>query len=174
MWYVIQTITGKEDELIAMMRVILDPALYRDCFVMRAEWMKRLGGVWQVQIRPLFPGYVIVDTERPEELFLALKGVPRFSRLLGNGRFAFTALEAEERAFLRILAESGGTCPHLARRSLVETSPDGAILCVHDLLARLRPQIERINLHKRYAIVRVPFLHEERTAILGIRLKKDT
>lgn len=107
MWYVIQTVTGKEEELIDMMNTILERDLYRDCFIIRAEWMKRLGGQWQTQVRPLFPGYVFVDSEQPEELFFSLKRVPRFSRIIGNGRFVFTPVEESEKTFLETLMWGG-------------------------------------------------------------------
>ena len=103
MWYVIQTVTGKEEELITFIRTILSRELYTDCFVIKTEWMKRLGGEWQVQVRPLFPGYVFIDTKMPEILFFELKSVPRFSKLLGNGKNEFIAVNESEKRFLEIL-----------------------------------------------------------------------
>ena len=70
MWYVIQTVTGKEEELMLFIRNILCRERYESCFVIYAQWMKRLGGEWQIQVRPLFPGYVFIDTEEPERLYM--------------------------------------------------------------------------------------------------------
>ena len=179
MWYVIQTVTGKEEELTDMMNTILERDLYRDCFIIRAEWMKRLGGQWQTQVRPLFPGYVFVDSEQPEELFFSLKRVPRFSRIIGNGRFEFTPVEESEKTFLETLMwgdVSGGESDensYLVRRSLIDTTEDGKIFGIHGALRLFEDQIERISLHKRYAVVRVRFLQREQTVLLGIRLGKD-
>ena len=179
MWYVIQTVTGKEEELIDMMNTILGRDLYRDCFIIWAEWMKRLGGQWQIQVRPLFPGYVFVDSEQPEDLFFSLKRVPRFSRIIGNGRFVFTPVEESEKTFLETLMWGGNSgrekveSDYLVRRSLIDTTKDGKISRIHGALRLFENQIERVSLHKRYAVVRVRFLQREQTVLLGIRLGKD-
>ncbi len=43
MWYVIQTITGKEEELMLFMRTILCREHFDNSFVIYAEWMKKAG-----------------------------------------------------------------------------------------------------------------------------------
>ena len=101
MWYVIQTIAGKEEELAAGLGAVMAGEgceCGRDCFVIRAEWLKRLGGEWRTQVRPLFPGYVFAETDDPGALFLRLKLAPKFARLLGTGEYEFTALEPGEEA----------------------------------------------------------------------------
>ena len=101
MWYVIQTITGKEEELMLFMRTILCREHFDNSFVIYAEWMKRLGGEWQIQVRPLFPGYVFIETKEPDRLYMELKAVPKFSRLLGTGKDEFVPVSEEEEQFLR-------------------------------------------------------------------------
>ena len=81
MWYVIQTITGKEEELMLFMRTILCREHFDNSFVIYAEWMKRLGGEWQIQVRPLFPGYVFIETKEPDRLYMELKAVRDFWEL---------------------------------------------------------------------------------------------
>ncbi len=183
MWYVIQTVTGKEEELITFIRTILSRELYTDCFVIRAEWMKRLGGEWQVQVRPLFPGYVFIDTKMPEILFFELKSVPRFSKLLGNGKNEFIAVNESEKRFLEILTgaqdreteegalEMGRSL--IVKRSLIETGEDGAVMNIQGPLNYFQDQIRQINYHKRYAVVEMNLFHRDQTVLFGIRLKKD-
>ena len=129
MWYVIQTVTGKEEELMLFIRNILCRERYESCFVIYAQWMKRLGGEWQIQVRPLFPGYVFIDTEEPERLYMELKAV--------------------------------------------ETELDGGIRSMEGALSCFTSDDVRLNLHKRYAVVKTRMLGEERTLVFGIRLKKD-
>ena len=107
MWYVIQTTTGKEEELVAGIHAVLAGKGYRDCFVIRAEWLKRLGGTWRLKVCPLFPGYVFMETDDPGRIFQGLKQVPKFSKILGNGAFEFTAVEEEERRLLERLCGMG-------------------------------------------------------------------
>ena len=189
MWYVIQTITGKEEELRLRLDALLDRERFHDCFIIRAEWMKRLGGKWEIQVRPLFPGYVFVETGEPEALFLRLKEMPGYARLLGNGRYEFTALEEEEEAFLKTLCRieeeeapktSGRAdreemaASRTGRRWLVGLSaakpeePPGEGWTIRGPLKAFEKHIERINLHKRYAVVRVTMGRRERTVLLGL------
>ena len=73
MWYVLQTTTGQEEKLVQMIRELVAPELYEDCFVAYYErvWRKQQQSV--VHVERLFPGYVFVVTQDPEELFLAKK-----------------------------------------------------------------------------------------------------
>ena len=172
MWYVIQTETGKEEELIAGMHR-MDRLKKKDsigeCFMIRAEWLKRLGGKWRLQVRPLFPGYVFAETDRPEELYLRLKEIPKFSRLLGSGSFEFTALEPDEEDFLKRICHEDENQQRrwLVRLSAVETV-SGAIRRIEGPLKTFEKQIERINFHKRYAVVRVKMCHREQTVLFGL------
>ncbi len=174
MWYVIQTMTGKEEDLRLQLNALPGRECFYECFIIRAEWLKRLGGRWEAQVRPLFPGYVFVETGRPEELFLKLKETPAYARLLGNGRYEFTAVEEEEEDFLRTICQMGqeeGGVPGSGKRRLVRLStarPLGEGWQIRGPLKAFEKQIERINLHKRYAVVRVSMGRREQTVLFGL------
>ena len=91
MWYVIQTMTGREQELVdlitdrqkAVNELInvggqsagdeaykrTDDSRTRDrCFVIKREVVWRRQGECIKHTETLFPGYVFVDTESPQEL----------------------------------------------------------------------------------------------------------
>ena len=55
MWYVIQTITGKEEELARAVSAYLSPALCEACFTVKRRFIKRLGGEWVTVKEILFP-----------------------------------------------------------------------------------------------------------------------
>lgn len=180
MWYVIQTVTGKEEELMLFMRTILCREHFRDCFVIYSEWMKRLGGEWQLQVRPLFPGYVFIETEEPDRLYMELKSVPKFSRLLGNGKDEFVPVDRGEEMFLRMIIGHNETIDapekhdmEVVKLTLVETETDGGIVSMEGALSCFKPDDITVNLHKRYAMVRTRILGEERSLLFGIMLKKD-
>lgn len=180
MWYVIQTVTGKEEELMLFMRTILCREHFRDCFVIYTEWMKRLGGEWQLQVRPLFPGYVFIETEEPDQLYMELKSVPKFSRLLGNGKDEFVPVDREEETFLRMIMRHNETSDDpeksdmsVVKSTVVETETDGGIVFIDGALSCFNRDDVAVNLHKRYAVVRTRMLGEERSLLFGIVLKKD-
>ena len=84
MWYAIQTMTGREQELIDVIDARTDHNTYRRCFYVRREAVWRREGRYIVHVETLFPGYVFVDTEEPEKFYMELKKIPKFSRLLGK------------------------------------------------------------------------------------------
>lgn len=175
MWYVIQTVTGKEEELMLLIRFLLSQEDFKNCFAIHAEWMKRLGGEWLVQTKSLFPGYVFMETEKPDRIFMELKSVPRFSRLLGNGKNEFVPVKKEEERFLRKLTntEVNTKIPvhPVIKLTTVETKKDGGIILKEGALSLFQKEIVKINLHKRYAVVKTGLLGEERSLVFGIRLK---
>lgn len=180
MWYVIQTVTGKEEELMLFIRTLLSREHFENCFMIRAEWLKRLGGEWQLQIRPLFPGYVFIETDEPERIYMELKGVPKFSRLLGNGKDEFVPVSEEEKQFLRMIINNGETADStvniekaVVKLTVVETETDGGIISMEGALSCFNRDDVTVNLHKRYAVVKTRLLGEERSLVFGIRLKKD-
>lgn len=101
MWYVIQTITGKEQELVNTIKqvMIYERKKYQRCFVIYQECAYRVHGVPEFHIEPLFPSYVFAETDTPEEFFLELKRVPRMSKLLGT-EGCFWSIHKEEEIFL--------------------------------------------------------------------------
>lgn len=177
MWYVIQTVTGKEEELMLFIRTLLSREHFENCFMIRAEWLKRLGGEWQLQIRPLFPGYVFIETDEPERIYMGLKAVPKFSRLLGNSRDEFIPVKAEEEKFLRMITgavDSGWDFGDaVVRLTSVETDDDGEVVSMKGALMYFEKEIVRMNLHKRYAVVQTRMLGEERSLVFGVRLGRE-
>ena len=99
MWYVIQTQTGREQELTECIERVLKGNGYRACFVIEQECVWRNAGELLEHQKPLFPSYVIADTDTPEEFFLALKRVPKLSKLLRTD-CEFWAIREEEKKLL--------------------------------------------------------------------------
>ncbi len=184
MWYVIQTITGKEQELVdAVGRVPGGKGKkYECCFVIYREFVWRFGGKWKLQIEPLFPSYVFVETDMPEEFFLTLKQVPRLSNLLGkDADGGFWGIYGEEEEFLSHMIsrddeegerqEAAGT--YLVRRSLVRVDEEGRIISAEGVLGHYMDRIVKQRLRKRSVVIEIPFLGKKRRVQLGIRVEGD-
>lgn len=171
MWYVIQTTTGREEELVALIRRMLPAPLYSRCFFMKRQLMKRLGGEWLEVTETLFPAYVFLETAREEEVFYRLKRIPEFTKLLGDGEGVFIPLEAEEEAFFKKLCGDGEG--DLVRNTTVYLSRNREIRRLEGPLEQFKERIKQMNLRKRYVILDVTLCGREKTALLGIRLEKD-
>lgn len=191
MWYVIQTETGKEEEILLLMRNIIPEELCQYCFLIWAEWPRRAGGQWNIVKKNMFPGYIFVETEEPEELFQRLKKVPGLTKLLGGDRCEFIPLGAEEERFFRMIGEKEGNCTRenratkcgagtdkrkryclLVRPSTVRVDEEGKLEILNGVLQSFKEEIVTVNLHKRYAVVRVRMLGEK-TVLFGLAMEKD-
>lgn len=169
MWYVVQTVTGREEELVHMIRDIIPSSLYVDCFVIYYErvWRKQQQSI--VHVERLFPGYVFVVSAEPEELFLNLKKVPAMSKLIADGNHTFLSLEIdEETLFQNILGEN-----HIIHLSYVKTDGKNHIRCIAGPLKNYMDQVVRFQLKKRYVIIRLKIMGIEKTVALGIILNED-
>lgn len=106
MWYVIQTQTGKEQELTECIEHVLAGEGYRACFVIEQECIWRMGGERTIYRKPLFPSYVIADTDTPEAFFLALKRIPKLSKLLRTDCEFWSIREAEKELLCRMMGRT--------------------------------------------------------------------
>lgn len=178
MWYVIQTQTGREQELTECIERVLKGNGYRACFVIEQECVWRNAGELLEYQKPLFPSYVIADTDTPEEFFLVLKRVPKLSKLLRTD-CEFWAIREEEKKLLCQMMEldeqSVAVSPlsTLVRRSLVTLDKDGNILNAKAPLSFFQDKIVRKRIRKRIVTVEVELLGEKRRIELGIRLPED-
>lgn len=181
MWYVIQTMTGKEQNLVDAIGNVFngnrdgnkEELTYKRCFVLMRECIWRIEGQLRVHIEPLFPSYVFVETDDPDAFFIALKEVPKLAKLLGS-EGSFWSINAEEEQFLSRMTETE-ECkePYLVRRSLVRVDSEGRIVSAEGVLKHYMGQIVKQRLRKRSVIIEVPFMGELRRIQLGIRLTED-
>ena len=169
LWYVIQTYTGREEKLIRMIRKIVPKQLYGDCFVAYHEQLRRRQQENRIHIERIFPGYIFITSEAPDELFLYLKNVPAMSKMMSDGAFYFLPLDAEEARFLsRIMDER-----HIVRLSYVATDGKDHVSYVSGPLEEGLDRITRYQFRLRYALVRLALAGEEKEVRMGIILNDD-
>ena len=178
MWYVIQTQTGRERELTECIERVLKGNGYRACFVIEQECVWRNAGEFLAYQKPLFPSYVIADTDTPEEFFLALKRVPKLSKLLRTDCEFWEIREDERKLLCQMMGvdeQSVTVLPSLplVRRSLVALDNDNNILKAQGPLSFFQDKIVRKRIRKRIVTVEVELLGEKRRIELGIRLSGD-
>ena len=84
MWYVVQTVAGREFAVCRLIESLVEDDVLQECFVPRYEVQKQFRGQWRTCTATLFPGYLIVVTDRVDELESQLRRVPAFARVLSN------------------------------------------------------------------------------------------
>lgn len=169
LWYVIQTYTGREEKLVEMIRRIVPPELYEDCFVVYHEQMRSRGKENQVHVERIFPGYAFVISDEPEQLFIYLKNVPAMSKLMTAGEFYFTPLETAEAELLEKILDAD----HVVRLSYVATDGRDHVTYLSGPLSNCGGRIRNYQFRRRYAAVRMRIAGQEKEIRLGIILNDD-
>ena len=121
-----------------------------DAFQFSCERMKKYLGAWHVDTYPMFPGYVVLESCCPELLSEELeRRCGRADTLSRQGRDPVPVGQEEERL---LKALGGGRRIMGLSRGIVK---NGAIRIAEGPLAGRESLIERLNLHKRVAVLRL-------------------
>ena len=177
MWYVIQTTTGKEMELADVIEKMLGEKYktsgqksYEKCFVIRQEFVWRIGGSYRPHLKPLFPSYVFVETNTPEQFFYDLKQIPKLTKLLSDGEMFLNIREEEEKLLSRLLDHDP---EYIIRRLPVRLNEEGDIIAAGGVLKDNLGSIVKKRLRKRVVVIEIPFLGEMRRVEMGVKVEKD-
>ena len=171
MWYVIQTMSGKEHEVCLWINTYVDKNLYQRCFVPLYEDVWRKEGIGHISIKRLFNGYIFVETDKPDKVHEQLKSLSELSILLSmddkKGK-EFVPLHKEEEVFFNTILSDG-----IMKVSYVGFNRNGKINEVIGPLQSYRDNIVRVDASHRRAIVDVPMLGENKRIKFGLWLDKD-
>lgn len=171
MWYAIQTITGNEEKAIAEIEKVIERRVCERCFLLKREAVWRIQGSCRVHIENLFPGYIFVRTQRPEEFYRQLKTVPQYTKILGKEDDGFYAVSKEEEIFLKKLLNKDSE--NTVRLSAAKVDGDGNIVECEGPLRHYLGYVVKKRIRLRYVVIRVHLFGREREIMLGIRLDGD-
>lgn len=167
MWYAMQVFSGQEQ----ILKLWIDRmSLARECFIPVRELKKKYHGSWNTVKEKVFPGYVFVVTDHAMEMQGKLKEVPRFARILGATENGFIPLSEDE---IRFISRFGGE-DHVSHLSRVTVEEGNHVKILDGDLMNYEGDIVKVNLHKRIAIVRVPFMGGTADIHLGIDIVEKT
>ncbi|WP_165247929.1 antiterminator LoaP [Adlercreutzia sp. ZJ141] len=171
MWYVIQTIGGREQHALNLIAKLVDTVVIQELFIPRCEIMKRIGGVWVKRADVMLPGYVFVVTDDPAKLESELrKNVPLFTKILRNND-TFAPLDKEEIAFINAFAKPGTRVVEL---SIGVIEGDKVVILNGPLLGQTG-HIKKIDRHKRLAYLNMTIMGRQKAIKLGLEIvRKQT
>ena len=166
MWYVIQTKTGEESRVVSLMHGMGTQGSGIRCIVPLFEQVRRNAASYRISLRRLFPGYIIVDTDKPEEVNETIRKVPEFTRLLGareeDGQRIFIPIEEEDKQFLKTLLKDGMV--HVSYVRMKKSRIDRVI----GPLAEYAGNIVKLDMQHRRAIVEKDILGKHRRIYFGL------
>lgn len=169
LWYVIQTYTGKEEQLVKMIRRQVPGECYGECFVAYYEQLRDRRQENQIHILRLFPGYIFISCDDAGLLFQQLKRIPAMSKIMTAGAFAFTPLHEGEAEFLLQVMDA----EHIVRLTYVATDGRDHVSYLSGPLQYCVSGIQSYRFRDRYANVRLRIAGEEKIVRMGIILNDD-
>ena len=177
-WYVLHTVTIPEEKLLAWLKSYNDDReqlLFETYFSLTYEYVWRYQHRSYMEEKPLFPGYIFLITNHPDELYKKLKELPPFVRLRTEpeeGKNYFYHMTEEDAEFLYSLVESnedGDFCVHRSfciREGSMITQAYGA-------LEKHMQDIVKADYKKRRVIIETKLFGQRRTIKLCIYDEND-
>ena len=164
MWYVIQVRTGSEDNIRLQCEKNISTNILKDCFIPYYEERKHLKGEWRTLKKILFPGYVFLDSEEWERLFMNLKQVSGLTKLLGIGDDVVPLTE-EEVEFLTSFGGEDQVVP--ISEGIIENSK---VIVMSGPLTGKEGYIKKIDRHKRKAYLELPMFGRIQRIQVGLEI----
>ncbi len=168
MWYVTRVRDGSEEKVVELCRKKIgiddrEGSLLRECFTPYIKQLRRYLGEWHMEQKVLFPGYVFLVSDNPEELdhWLNRMGI---TKLLGPGNTA-VPLEEEEVAFLQRLCGED----HVVEFSVGIINED-QIIVRRGPLKGLEEYVKKIDRHKRKAWIEFKMMNRVMPAQVGLEI----
>lgn len=164
MWYVIQVTTGREQVILQMCNNIIEKGVLKKSFVPQIEKKYKYNGKWLTIQVTMFPGYVFVETDLENKLFIQLKNVPEFTKIIRMG-YEIVAMKKEEEKFLK----------ELMNEKYTVTMSEGIIIGDHVIvyegpLKGKEGYIRKIDRKKRMAILEIDFLGRKIDFTIGLEI----
>ncbi|MCI9143203.1 MAG: hypothetical protein HFH87_11380 [Lachnospiraceae bacterium] len=167
MWCAVHVRDGDEARAEALVKGILSGELEARCFHLTRSRRKKYRGQWQTVREKLLPGYLFIDTDKPEAVYRELEKTSGPQLLFSSAAFV-TALETNETALMERLADESGEIAV----SKVKVEEDGSVKFLSGPLLQVESMVRKVNLHQRVAEIETDFLGEKRVLYLGIEIEK--
>ena len=168
MWYVIQTIKGKEKKVAEEIQSNVAKE-NENVFVFENEMEYKVKGKWVKDTNPFFPGYIFVDMDAESVLDFDIRLRKEKSplKLLCIGDI-ITPIKSEEEEYL---IELGGS-EHIVRKSK-GFRVDDMVEITSGSFKGWKGEIKKINRHKRRATILVPLMGQGVEVNIGLEIVKS-
>lgn len=169
-WYVARVHEGREDHAARTCRRLIGEDILADCFVPKVQLLKKSEGSWgAVEPRTLYPGYLFLATDAPEDLDAATGDLALRIRLLGDQGCSHIPLAEQEQEWFEWALDEA----HVLRPSegYIE---DGITHVTAGPLRGCEERIRKIDRHKRLAMVQINMPDRSVQAKAALEIKEKT
>lgn len=150
MWYVIYTKAGQEQKCLQQCQQCIDEKAYDEFFIPMYRMKKKIHKEWQELERPLFPGYLFVDTEEIEPIAVGIKSFRQFTKLLKDGD-VIAPVTKEEQEFLAMMMDKDHTVQYSEGFMIGDE-----VYITSGPLRKCKGWIKAIDRHRRIAKMDIP------------------
>jgi len=164
MWYVIQVMTGKEEEIAGQLKEKGIRAL-----VPKENRMIRSGGTWVKREYILFTGYVFLSMDYTAEHYYSVRNIPGVIRFLGDSKnpSCLSYLEAE---WIMLLSGKDNTP---IEPTVVKVLEDGTLKTVKGVLEKFENRLIKCDKRSRRAVFEITICGEKKEVQLSIVLENE-
>lgn len=170
-WYVMHTKEGMERQATELMRRTVPSDLWSHCRILKKEKLFRREGKLLLSCEKMFPGYLFVETEQPEELLNYLKKSREYPQLVKDEEENLFPINDQDLGFLKSVC--GEKLDRPMSLSEVETDEEGNLIRISGVLEKYSGQIVKKRLRKRYVLAQVDLFQRKETVLFGICLTED-
>lgn len=164
-WYAVQVATGREETTRDMCRKLIDKELYKDIFIIRFDKAKKYYGEWHKEKKIMFPGYMFIDTDNPNEIYEQLKNVPEFMKILGRNGNDFIAIESSKEALFKAMVSKNYEIP-----ISIGVIEGDKVIVKEGPLVGMEAYIKKIDRHKKVAILKAEMFEQEIGVSVGLEV----
>ena len=158
-----------EDKAEEQIRAMIEKGVYNRCFHPIRHVKKKIRGEWKELYEKLLPGYVFVTSNDVRELYLKLKYVPAFTKILGKTNDQFIPLPEDEVEWIEKIIDSADENMRVGISQIAVTEND-EITILSGPLKNIEGCIRKIDLHRRIAKVEVDFMNRKTVIHLGVEM----
>lgn len=166
MYYVICTLTGKEDIVKDEILAQIGQEKKEKIHILTRERKQKYRGEWQIRKEKLFPGYLFMDLEASQvELVLqALRRATEHAKVLKTGDELFPIHEEEEQLLRRLTGDTTNVAVS------VGVIVGDKIIVKEGPLIGMEGMIKRIDRHKRMAVLEVELFNRVSEVKVGLEI----
>lgn len=167
MWCVVHVKDGNEAQTEAYVSGILPEGISARCFHLTRNRRKKLGGEWRTIHESLWPGYVFIDTQHPEQVQMHLKKAQKQDWDMESDGYPAMLAQEEEALMERIIDQDG--CIAISK---IQVRDDGQIEYLSGPILRVTDAVRKVNLHQRVAEIETSFLGRKQNLYMGIEIER--
>lgn len=163
-WYITQCREGQEETIVASLKKHLSQTAMEDAFIFRCQRLWRMSGRWQIIEKDMFPGYLFIQSDRPDLLYGELEQFRKIVKIMEEPKYLLSVYKEEEQ-YLRQLCGSR----HLMTISYgYREKIDGRVYIINGPLCGRESWVSKFEWHKRYARVEIPVAGKKAPILAGV------